>query len=204
MGDNVALRRLEALSDTVFGVAMTFLAYRLPVPDPLGPVPSWRSLVSALGPHLVALLLSFCIAVIFWLSHHRRLVLAPCPGPAAILLNLVFLLLIILLPITSDLFGTYGNGGDAVGLYAAHLAIISSTNLILWALAVAKGQVRRQPGAPWRVIAGPGFVAAVFGAATVVALWHAGAAQCVMFVAFLGPVVSHSLWPTSQRPIIRH
>ena len=199
MGDDIALRRLEALSDIVFGVAITFMAYRLPVPDRGGPAPDWASLVSTIGPHLVALLLSFCIAVIFWLSHHRRLALAPRPGSAALLLNLGFLLLIIFLPITSDLYGTYGSRGDAVGIYAAHLAMISFANFVLWGLAAADRHLLERPRASWRVAAGPGFVAAVFGSATIIAPQHPGAAEYVMFAAFLGPFVSQVVGQVSKR-----
>ena len=199
MSDDIALRRLEALSDTVFGVAITFMAYRLPVPDRGGPAPDWSTVASAIKPHLVALLLSFCVAVIFWLSHHRRLALAPRPGSAALLLNLAFLLLIIFLPITSDLYGTYGSSGDAVGIYAAHLAMISSANFLLWSLAAADRRLLKRPRASWRVAAGPGFVAAVFGSATIIAAWHPGAAEYVMFAAFLGPFVSRVVGQAGHR-----
>ena len=192
MADTIALRRLDILSDTVFGVAMTFMAYRLPVPDRSGPAPDWSTLAAVTGPHLVALLLSFFISVVFWLSHHRRLALSPPPGAAVLALNLAFLLLVILLPVTSDVFGTYGARGVAVTLYACHLAAVSLLNLGLW-LIVVVGDRGRPSNADWRMAAGPGAVTAVFAVAAIVSLWRPVTAEYIMFGAFARPLVSAAL-----------
>ena len=192
MADTSALRRLDVLSDTVFGVAMTFMAYRLPVPDRSGSAPDWPTLAAATGPHLVALLLSFSVSAVFWLSHHRRRALSSPPRAAVLVLDLAFLLLIVLLPVTSDVFGTYGTGGVAVTLYACHLPAISLLNLSLWLNAVT-GDRRRLSDAPWRMVAGPGAVTVVFGAAAIVSLWSAVTAEYLMFGAFAGPLISTAL-----------
>ncbi len=191
MAETHLIRRLETLSDIVFGLAITFMAYRLPTPDQSKPAPGWPVLLDTLGPHLVALLLSFCVAVIFWLSHHRRIANTPRLGPVEILLNFLLLLCVILLPITSDLFGTFGSGGDAVELYAGHLALISSINFVLWLIA-AQGTVTAEP-VSWRSAVGPGFVSAIFVLAALTAHWHRGMAKYIMLAAFTGPLVSFAL-----------
>jgi uncharacterized membrane protein len=66
-------RRLEVLSDTVFGISMTLLAYNLPTPASYREAPSWRQFAESMTPRLKALLLSFLVAGLFWLSHQRRL-----------------------------------------------------------------------------------------------------------------------------------
>jgi uncharacterized membrane protein len=56
---------------------------------------------------VIALMISFIVAGIFWFSHHRRLALAPEGTRPESFLNLLFLLSIILLPVTNGLYGSY-------------------------------------------------------------------------------------------------
>jgi len=67
------MRRLEALSNTIFGVAMTLLAYDLPKASRFANAPAWIDLVCAYAQPVIALMISFIVAGVFWLSHHRRL-----------------------------------------------------------------------------------------------------------------------------------
>ena len=66
------MRRLEALSNTIFGVAMTLLAYDLPKASRFANAPAWKDLVNAYAQPVIALTISFVVAGVFWLSHHRR------------------------------------------------------------------------------------------------------------------------------------
>src|SRR5215471_15524265 len=161
--DLFEMRRLEDLSNTVFGVAMTLLAYRFPTGPFLNAAPVWSTIWSTYQSQIVALLLSFVVAGMFWISHQRRLVYEPHAIRSVVYLNLLFLLSIIALPITTGLYGTYGNARDIVVLYSCHLAVMSGLNTVLWLLAcLPRGQ-------PYRVIA-PIFATAIFLAATFVAL----------------------------------
>jgi len=56
------MRRMEALSNTVFGVAMTLLAYQVPKEGFVTPDPKWGDIWHSYGSHLLALLLSFIVA----------------------------------------------------------------------------------------------------------------------------------------------
>jgi uncharacterized membrane protein len=119
--DHFEMRRLESLSNTIFGVAMTLLAYDLPkagefksLPgwtDPAGELikslPDWTDLYHLYSGRLAGLVLSFIIAGLFWFSHHRRLVRHPHGSRGVVILNLLFLLSIILLPVTNGLYGSY-------------------------------------------------------------------------------------------------
>lgn len=71
------MRRLEALSNTIFGVAMTLLAYDLPKASGFAKAPVWMDLVRTYTQPVIALMTSFIVAGIFWFSHHRRLAVAP-------------------------------------------------------------------------------------------------------------------------------
>jgi uncharacterized membrane protein len=162
-GDLFEMRRLEDLSNTIFGVAMTLLAYRFPTgPFPDG-APVWSTIWATYQSQIVALLLSFVVAGMFWIGHQRRLVYEPLAVRSVVYLNLLFLLSIIALPITTGLYGTYGNSRDIVVLYSCHLVVMSGLNTVLWFLAcLPRSQL-------YRVIA-PILATVIFLAATFVAL----------------------------------
>jgi uncharacterized membrane protein len=132
--DHFEMRRLESLSNTIFGVAMTLLAYDLPRAAQLAGPPSWTEIYHLYATRLLALVLSFVIAGVFWFSHHRRLARQPEASRTVVYLNLIFLLSIILLPATNGLYGTYGDSSVVAVLYGAHLTIIAALNASLWLL----------------------------------------------------------------------
>jgi uncharacterized membrane protein len=149
------MRRLEALSNTVFGVAMTLLAYDIPKGQVFTVAPNWTAIWHAYSSHLSTLLLSFGVAGIFWFSHQRRLAYAPEASRLAVIVNLLFLLSIILLPVTTRLYGTYPDAGDIIALYGLHLMLISAINVLLWFIAVA-------PHRDWLMVGGPAFSTLIF------------------------------------------
>jgi uncharacterized membrane protein len=131
--DLFEMRRLESLSNTIFGVAMTLLAYDLPKAGAFKDhLPDWTDLFNLYAGRLSALVLSFVIAGLFWFSHHRRLVRQPEAGRGIAILNLLFLLTIILLPVTNGLYGNYRLSSAVAVLYGGHLALIAGLNALLW------------------------------------------------------------------------
>jgi uncharacterized membrane protein len=56
------MRRFEALSNTIFGVAMTLLAYNFPKGDALNGSPIWSTIWTTYQAQIVALLISFVVA----------------------------------------------------------------------------------------------------------------------------------------------
>jgi uncharacterized membrane protein len=134
--DLFEMRRLEALSNTIFGVAMTLLAYNLPKASGLSAAPDWTELTRTYAPHIVPLMLSFIIAGVFWFSHQRRLAMAPQAGRGVVFLNLLFLLSIIVLPATNGLYGNLRDSTVVAVLYGLHLTVIAALNAVLWLLAL--------------------------------------------------------------------
>ncbi|MBV8849665.1 MAG: DUF1211 domain-containing protein [Methylobacteriaceae bacterium] len=177
------MRRMETLSNTIFGVAMTLLAYELPKGQTTLAAPDWTAIWHAYGSHLVALLLSFIVAGIFWLSHQRRLAYAPHAGRPVVMLNLIFLLLIILLPGTTGLYGTYWDVRDIVMLYGAHLLAISALNAFLWLAAAA-------PRGDWPMLAGPAFSTLVFVIGLIAGSFAPAAPRFVWPFAFVGSFIT--------------
>ena len=175
------MRRLEALSNTIFGVAMTLLAYDLPKASTFTTAPVWIDLVRAYAQPLIALMISFIVAGLFWFSHHRRLAVAPEGSRSEVFLNLIFLLLIILLPVTNGLYGSYRLDGVVAVIYGINLTLIATVNALLWALAL------RQRGNPELLAIGI-FPVFVFVLGTVVAVIAPVFAQFIWCLAFAAPL----------------
>src|SRR3954451_8662047 len=130
------MRRVEALSNTIFGVAMTLLAYDLPKASRFAKAPAWIDLVDTYAQPVIALIISFVVAGVFWLSHHRRLTLAPEGSRGEVFLNLIFLLSIVMLPVTNGLYGVYRLDSVVAASYGVHLTVIAGLNALLWYLAL--------------------------------------------------------------------
>jgi uncharacterized membrane protein len=176
-------RRIEQLSNTIFGVAMTLLAYSFPREQLAGTAPDWRSIAHNYMPHLIALLLGFLIAGLFWFSHQRRLAYAPGMSRASVLLNLLFLLTIVLLPVTTGLYGAYADAADVVSLYACHLVLISLLNLMLWWLVVAASR-------DWHLMGGAAATCVIFLIAAIVAPFAPGAPRFIWTLGFIAPFIA--------------
>ena len=129
------MRRLEMLSNTIFGVAMTLLAYDLPKASSFKSAPNWIDLLNVYAQPVIALMISFIVAGLFWFSHHRRLAVAPEGTRGVVFLNLLFLLSIIILPVTNGLYGDYRLDGVVAVMYGIHLTTIATLNALLWILA---------------------------------------------------------------------
>jgi uncharacterized membrane protein len=186
--DHFEMRRLESLSNTIFGVAMTLLAYGLPKAD-FERLPNWADLYHLYAARLSGLVLSFIIAGIFWVSHHRRLARQPYGSRNVVFLNLLFLLSIILLPVTTGLYGSYGVSNAVAVLYGLHMTVIAAFNAGLWWLVNRDGRHR------------PEFIAAVlpvlvFVPGTLVALYAPFYAQYFWFLAF-GALFARRFFRTS-------
>jgi uncharacterized membrane protein len=183
------MRRLEMLSNTIFGVAMTLLAYDLPKASSFTQAPAWIDVARVYAQPVIALTISFIVAGLFWFSHHRRLAVAPEAGRGVVFLNLFFLLSIIILPVTNGLYGNYRLDSVVAVIYGIHLTVIATLNALLWVLAL-RGRFDPQQMAT----ALCPVVVFVLGTAT--AFVAPRVAQFVWCVAFLAPLAG---WLAARR-----
>jgi uncharacterized membrane protein len=138
---------------------------------------------------VIALMISFIVAGLFWFSHHRRLAVAPEGSRGVVFLNLVFLLSIIILPVTNGLYGVFRLDGVVAVIYGIHLTTIASLNALLWILAL-----RGRRDRALLAIATLPVVVCVLG--TIVAGFAPFAAQFIWCLAFLAPVAG---WLAARR-----
>ena len=174
------MRRFEMLSNTIFGVAMTLLAYEIPKKQLTTDTPDWAAIWATYESPLLALLLSFIIAGLFWYSHQRRLAYAPEASRLVVIGNLFFLLSIVALPLSTGLYGRYPHALDIIALYGFHLALISTLNLGLWMMAV-------WPQRDWISLGAPGSTALVFLIAAAWSLADPVTAQYFWCLSFASP-----------------
>jgi uncharacterized membrane protein len=178
--DQFEMRRLESLSNTIFGVAMTLLAYDLPRAAVFTSAPGWSDLAQAYSGKLAGFALSFIIAGLFWISHHRRLARQAVGSRGAVILNLFFLLSIVLLPVTNGLYTNYAMSNAVAVLYGLHLTAIAGLNAWLWWTIL--GGWRRETMASL-------FPLLVFIPGTIVAAFAPHIAPFLWFIAFGGLLI---------------
>jgi uncharacterized membrane protein len=174
--------RLEAFSDGVFAIVITLLILdvRLPADKPLT-LDTLRSVV----PHVLAFVLSFVIAGVYWVSHHNMLHFIKQVDRHLLWLNLVLLLFVVLIPFPAALLGQHPDSALAVTLYGSNLMLVNAAGTVMWLYAMSRPNLAADGIAP----ALPGLVARlhaapilVYGAAIAIAHWYVPL-SLVMFAA---------------------
>jgi uncharacterized membrane protein len=131
------IQRVSALSDGIFAVAMTLLAFSIHLPE--------SSATDRLANELVrmchegiGLVVSFWIAAMFWMSHLRLFQLLQRADFGFRLLNFALLLSVVVLPISTSFDTTFFNSPIAMFVMAGNLGMISLMNLFLWIYAIQR------------------------------------------------------------------
>jgi uncharacterized membrane protein len=135
--------RIEALSDGVFSITMTLLVLKLEVPEVMHHSSNEEMLqqLLALGPQFTTYVITFLIAGGFWFLHHLTFHFIRHANGALVWLNLLFLMLVALLPFSAGLMGHllihpvsqlfyFGNQLAIATLLNAHWLIARSTHLL--------------------------------------------------------------------------
>jgi len=183
--------RLASLSDTMFGVAMTLLATTL-VPHIEQLTGSALEMMRSLSEPLGAVVLSFAVSAVYWISQQRRLSMTDLLTPWQTALHLVFLFLIVLLPISTGLFAHSGSTASSVAVYGSHLTLIAAVNLALWI------KVHRQVEA-WLAVVPATLALALLGGALAIGLVRPGLAQYLWYLALAIPLLTRLVRRTALR-----
>jgi len=147
----ISAERLIFFSDAVVAIAMTLLAFSLPVPH----IPSHASdavvwdKVWAGHIDYLTFLISFVVIANHWRLHHRLFRFVYRLDARIITLNMVWLLMIVIIPFATRVLSGTGAFGIRFGLYAVIQVVTVLTALLMSRHIRANELVR--PGAP-----GPG------------------------------------------------
>jgi uncharacterized membrane protein len=125
--------RLIMLSDGVFAIAITLLAFNIKLPD--NPDAPLADLWAALVPQIDAYALSFVVISVYWLAHRRFLAMITTADAPVTILNLVTLGLVGLLPAATQLTHLRGPRGPHMLIYSALVIAIGVSLAALWGYA---------------------------------------------------------------------
>jgi uncharacterized membrane protein len=185
--------RIEALSDGVFAIAMTLLVLKLEVPEVMHHSSNAEMLrqLLALGPALVTYVVTFLIAGGFWFLHHLTFHFIRNVSGVLIWVNLVFLMLVALLPFSAGLMSHllvhpvsqlfyFGNQFAIALMLNVHWHYARRKNLL-----AKDGERLEMSHLSWRI----GVVTAAFAAAIVAAIVDPPFSALAFLICFVAGVV---------------
>ena len=136
----VEMSRLNNLSDGVFAIALTLLAFDLRLPEGVL-VSDLPNKLLELAPKFVVYLISFVVIGGAWGAHQRMLNQIKRGDGLLVWLNLFCLLFVGLLPAGAALLGRYPNAFVAITCFALDVVLIELTTLWLWRHASRSGLI---------------------------------------------------------------
>jgi uncharacterized membrane protein len=144
----MSAERLIFFSDAVVAIAITLLALALSVPDVAANTSSRQVFEAMWHDHAeyFAFLISFVVIANHWRSHHRLFRHVARLDNRIVTINLVWLLMVVLMPFATRLLSANGGFGARFTVYAA----IQIATLLAFALMSRHIKVNRllRPGSP--------------------------------------------------------
>jgi uncharacterized membrane protein len=190
------LRRLALIGDSVFAVSITLNARAVTIPR-LGASgfdsPAFGTFVEG----VISVLLSVVVACLFWLGHWRYFRHVRKSSVALIAAHFTFLLALILLPISTDLFATNRLNPVATLVYGLNLLLLSVVALVFRVVAVRHSPGRALLFYDWLGLA---CVIALFTLSVALSLRWPFASQVCWYVGLAAPLLEAWL----SRRIVRH
>jgi len=144
----ISAERVIFFSDAVVAIAITLLALALPVPAGFDGMTN-RQLLHALGHDwndYFPFLISFVVIANHWTVHRKIFRYVNSLNGKVIVANMVWLLMVILIPFATRMLSGSGGFGVRFTLYAL-IQVIASVCLLLMSDEIARGGLLR-PGAP--------------------------------------------------------
>jgi len=136
-------RRIEALVDGVFAIAMVLLVLQVPLPDlPAAPTP--EAVIAALATVLPAVggfALSFLILGTLWMGHHGQFRHIRRVDRALLWLNILLLLCVAFVPFVTVFLARYPLQPAALVVYGGTLLLAGVFLFVHWGHAVGHGCV---------------------------------------------------------------
>jgi uncharacterized membrane protein len=123
--------RVLALSDGVFAIIITLLVLEVHVPE-LTPAHSLNQALAEVRPSLVAFVISFILAGMYWVGHRDLFALIRRTDRGLVWLNILYLLPLCLLPFAAGLLGRYDREPVALRIYGLLLVAIAVMRVVMW------------------------------------------------------------------------
>lgn len=127
--------RALAFSDAVFGVAITLLVIDLRLPETAQGDAALLAALTAMLPKLLLFGFTFLIVGLAWLAHHRKFSHIERVDDRLLWLNLVYLMVLCLVPFASSVLGEH-TSRYPFALYSAVMAVLYALSAVLSAYAM--------------------------------------------------------------------
>jgi uncharacterized membrane protein len=139
-----SVERLAALSDGIFGVAMTLLLLELRVPakELIRSESDLRRALVMLAPQLLVYLMSFLTLGIFWVGQQTQLNHLIGSERHLTWIHLAFLFLVTLMPFSTRLLTGFITYRTALVAYWANLFLLGALLYLSWGRATRAGMVK--------------------------------------------------------------
>lgn len=136
----LSTKRIQALTDGVFAIAMTLLVLNLKVPTIPGGATSKMlpELVLELWPAFFNYALSFILLAIFWIVHHRQFRFIKAIDQKLLWINILGLMFIVLIPFSTSLIAEHGDVQIAALVFECNLLVIGLIFYMNWWYATSK------------------------------------------------------------------
>ena len=135
--------RLVFLTDGVIAIIITILVLDIRVPE-LGSGQSLSSSLAEVRPTFISFVLSFLLIGMFWTLHRQTFSQVRYIDHNAMWLNLLFLLVLALVPFAASALGEYSQEPTALHLYGAVMIAASLLRIAL------NSYLQRHPGLMWQ------------------------------------------------------
>jgi uncharacterized membrane protein len=129
--------RVLALSDGVFAILITLLVLEIHVPE-LTQGHSLNQALREIRPSLVAFVISFVLAGMYWVGHRDLFALIRRTDRGLVWLNILYLLPLCLLPFAAGLLGRYDTEPVALRIYGLLLVAIAVMRVVIWLYATSR------------------------------------------------------------------
>ena len=131
---SMSTKRMEALTDGVFAIAMTLLVLDFKVPTiPEGlTVDALPKLILDLWPNFFNYVQSFILLGIFWIVHHRQFDYIKFIDHKLLWLNIFSLMFIVLIPFSTSLIAEYGHVQIGALVFECNLLAIGCLFYVQW------------------------------------------------------------------------
>ena len=131
---DIKIEHVISFSDAVFAFAITLMALTIDIPD-LPPNLSQSELLQRLDdsyPQLEDYIISFAVIAIFWISYHQVFNHIKGSNISMVYLNLLFLLFITLLSLTTSFVINYASYQIPYIIYCTVVIMTSSLLVLIW------------------------------------------------------------------------
>ena len=131
---SIKVEHVISFSDAVFAFAITLMALSIDIPD----LPSNLTQAELLDklydlfPQFESYIISFAVIALFWVSYHQVFNHIKGSHIVMVYLNLLFLLLITLLSLSTSLVINYGNYHIPYVIYSFIVILTSSLLTLIW------------------------------------------------------------------------